>query len=276
MSAPFACELAHSYNPATKAWQTHSKITLEAGEAARVLLRQISDRAWRTLCFVALRIEPTGRCFVTADDLARDMGITRAQAAKRLEELAQLDWGGNKVLSCDGEGYTLTTLSGNPPLLDARLLATVETESNNVSKAEDIPSTQDLIRELTRKLHKIPGVQPQKGNYSLVGRALNTYGYEAVSAAIEDLYYEFDLREQLGKPVPTNGELAKLLMQRSDWNKKSIESEAKGGNKESIWDYYGWNERGDQLVPIVPDPPFTAKVIGGKIVIGTKTEGVEV
>lgn len=277
MSGPIACELAYSYNPVTKSWEARRRLALEVSEDARSLLREAPDKVWRTLCFVVLRMEPTGRCFVTEDDLARDMGITRAQAAKRLQELAEWEYRGNKILLPDGAGYTLTTLYENPPLLDASVLKP-ENRQGNVpqAKTDDAPSTQDLIRELTRKLHRIPGVQIQKGNYSLIGRALNTYGYEPVSEAIEDLHNEFDLRDQIGQPLPTNGELGKILMQRAAWNKKSIETEAKGGSKESLWDYYGWNEKGDQLVPIVPDPPFTAKVIGGKIVLGTKAEGVEI
>jgi hypothetical protein len=57
---------------------------------------------------------------------------------------------------------------------------------------------------------------------------LNTYGYEAVSEAIDDLFYQFDLREELGQPVPANAEIAKVLMQRAAWNKKAGEPHTVG------------------------------------------------
>jgi biotin operon repressor len=280
VSGPVTCELTHSYNPLSRSWESSGRLAVEVSDDARAFLRDASDRVWRTLCFVALRMDPGGKCFVTEDDLARDMGITRAQASKRLKELCEWEHRGSKVLVPDGEGYTLTAFIGNPPLLDGASYATKhetkhEQNETTQSKLEEMPSTQDLIRELTRKLHKIPGVQIQKGNYSLIGRALNTYGYEAVSEAIDDLHYEFDLRDQLGQPMPTNGELGKLLMQRAAWNRKSFETETRGA-KENLWDYYGWNEAGDQLVPIKPDPPFTARVIGGKIVIGARPREVEI
>lgn len=276
MIPPINCELTHSYNPVSRAWESRGKLVVEISDDTKALFREVPDKIWRTLCFAALRMEPTGRCYVTAEELARDMGITRAQAAKRLQELAEWEYQGNKVLVPDGEGYALTMLSGNRPLLDTSVLQAHESRREDKPRAqpEELPTTQDLIRELTRKLHKLPGVQPQKGNYSLIGRALNTYGYEAVSDAIEDLLYEFDLREQLGKPVPTGSELAKLLMQRSAWNKKSLD--AGPSDTKNLWDYYTWNEAGNQLVPTVPDPPFLATVVGGKIVVQPKTEGVEV
>lgn len=267
MHPAITCELTHSYNPVSRSWESSRKLVVEADDETLELLREIPGELWRTLCFVVLRMEPTGRCFVTAEDLARVMGITKAQAAKRLRELADWEYKGSRVLEADGEGYTLTTLRGSPPLLDASALpAAARNEEKPQAKQEDLPTTQDLIRELARKLHKLPGIQIQKGNYSLIGRALNTYGYEAVSQAIEDLAFELDWREQLGQPIPTSGELARLLMQRSAWNRKSFDSEP--GETKNLWDYYSL--QGNQLVPIVPDPPFDARIVGGKIVISRK------
>ncbi len=272
MTNPFACELRHSYNPISKAWEAAVALKMEAGDESRALLREAPDKIWRTLSFVALRMEPTGRCYVTDVQIAQDMGITRAQAAKRLKELSEWEYQGRKILSADGEGYYLSPDSGNPSFL-FQVVPCQEESSLDQAKADELPTTQDLIRELTRKLHKVPGVQVQKGNYSLIGRALNSYGYEAVSEAIDDISFEFDLRDQLGQAPPTNREFGQLLMQRSAWNAKSLDSQTKGSRaKEDLWTYYGWNEAGNQLVPSRPDPPFAATVIGGKIVITKKGE----
>ncbi len=276
MPNPFTCDVSHAFDPIRKTWTAKATLKLDASDEARASLREIPEKAWKTFCFVALRMDSQGTCRVTADVLARDMGIGKAQATKRLLELAETDIEGKKLLSVEGEVFSLTPLSGNPTLLGmiGADEPAAETPKPEEAVPDEPPTTQDLIRELTRKMHKIPGVQVLRGNYSLIARALNGYGYEAVSEALEDLAYEYDMRDQLGHPMPTNGEIGRLLMQRAAWNVKRLESQGRPETKGNLWDYYAWNEAGDQLVPKVEDPPFIAVAVGGKILINLKQKEV--
>jgi len=247
-------------------------VTLRLGESSRAFLRDIPDKVWKTLCLVLLRMAPDGSCRVTDADLAEDLRSTRTQAAKRLKELAEWRLDGRPLIvpeeGSDGT-YVLCGSCGPTP----SVLVQSGPEKPCVSSDDDEPpTTQDLIRELARKYHKVPGVQVLRGNYSLIGRALATYGYEAVSAAIDDLMYEADLRGELGQPAPSGSEWSRLLMQRAAWNKKAGEGRA-GGQKQDFWDLYAWNEGRDRLVPVAPDVPFEAKVVGNRIVLSRKEAG---
>ncbi|MEM3453200.1 MAG: helix-turn-helix domain-containing protein [Candidatus Hadarchaeum sp.] len=132
------------------------------------------------------------------------------------------------------------------PIENLSLSSSIEEERdvNPANNIESQPPTQqpiklsnkDLIAELTGKLHELP-IQKLKGHFSLIGKAYNRYGYQAVLAAIEDLSIEFLAAEQLGDPlVLSEKELARRLFARCRWNSVSVEKaltqpEGRGGEK---------------------------------------------
>lgn len=84
------------------------------------------------------------------------------------------------------------------------------------------PKNRDLIAELTRKLHSIPGVEKLRGHYPLIGKACRQYGYQAVAEAIEDLELEIVGMHDLGMfegTVPEK-ELTRMFFARCKWNYK--------------------------------------------------------
>ena len=68
----FTGELLHTYAPADKTWT--ARLALRLTFESRVFLREVPDKLWRTLCLVMLRMQPDGRCVISEDQLAEDMG----------------------------------------------------------------------------------------------------------------------------------------------------------------------------------------------------------
>lgn len=82
------------------------------------------------------------------------------------------------------------------------------------------PTNRDLIAELVKKFHQVPGVTPEKGHYPMVGKAYNEFGYDVVLAAIDDLYFESKWYMDKGLPVKTGRELWRHFMAKCKWNYK--------------------------------------------------------
>lgn len=109
----------------------------------------------------------------------------------------------------------------------------------------DPPTNRDLIAELVRKFHEIPGVTPEKGHYPMVGKAYNEFGYDVVQAAIDDLYFEFKWYVDKGMPIKTGRELWRHFMAKCKWNYKPPappEEKVKQKEEESPFDPRHWKK----------------------------------
>lgn len=82
------------------------------------------------------------------------------------------------------------------------------------------PTNKDLIAELTEMFHRIPGIEPLKGHYQLVGRAYNEFGYETVLDAIEQMGIDCTARKLSGKPPWGEKELWSKFFWYCRWVKK--------------------------------------------------------
>jgi Helix-turn-helix domain len=72
------------------------KMYFEARDSG--LLADIGDIGWRTLCCLATYMDADGRCRPSQARVARDLGISRQQANKRIRSLAEYRFQGRAVL----------------------------------------------------------------------------------------------------------------------------------------------------------------------------------
>jgi len=122
------------------------------------------------------------------------------------------------------------------------------------------PSDGQLIAELTGLFHALPGVQPLKGHFALVGGAYRKYGYQAVVQAIQDLALELAERREMDLPDPTEKELARMLYARCGWNQGKPSGPRRGKRVKDLYD----TKKG--RVTLRADPP----VPDGYSLIGTQ------
>lgn len=72
------------------------KMYFEARDSG--LLADIGDIRWRTLCCLATYMDADGQCRPSQARVARDLGISRQQANKRIRSLAEYRFEGRAVL----------------------------------------------------------------------------------------------------------------------------------------------------------------------------------
>ena len=63
------------------------------------LLAALGDREWRTLCVLATYMDENGVCFPSQSRIAKDLGITRQHANKRIQDLLAFRFQGQPVIT---------------------------------------------------------------------------------------------------------------------------------------------------------------------------------
>ncbi len=114
--------------------------------------------------------------------------------------------------------------------------STVQSTLFPIGPATAKPGDGQLIVELTGLLHALPGVQPLKGHFGLVGGAYRKHGYQAVVQAIQDLGIELAERAEMGLPDPLEKELARMLYARCGWNQARPSEPRRGKRFKDLYD----------------------------------------
>ncbi|MHB8927105.1 MAG: hypothetical protein ACYC9Q_05475 [Bacillota bacterium] len=120
--------------------------------------------------------------------------------------------------------------------MDEAATGAVQTSLFPLGPATGKPGDGQLIAELTGLLHALPGVQPLKGHFGLVGGAYRKYGYQAVVQAIQDFGIELAERAGMGLPNPLEKELARMLYARCGWNQGKPSEPRRGKRFKDLYD----------------------------------------
>jgi DNA-binding GntR family transcriptional regulator len=62
------------------------------------LLKKISDREFKTLIALALYMDKNGNCYPSQDQIARDLGISRETANRRIQSLLRFRFDGKPII----------------------------------------------------------------------------------------------------------------------------------------------------------------------------------
>ncbi len=138
-----------------------------------------------------------------------------------------------------------------------------------VGPATGKPGDGQLIAELTGLLHALPGVQPLKGHFGLVGGAYRKHGYQAVVQAIQDLGIELAERAEMGLPDPLEKEIARMLYARCGWNQGKPSEPRRGKRFKDLYD----TKRGRVTIKTGPAIPEGYTLDGAQLVRRGKEGG---
>ena len=92
-------EIQKEFDALDKSWE--NKIFVKLFVAARTsgLLRKISDREFKTLIALSLYMDENGDCYPSQDQVARDLGISRETANRRIKSLLRFRFNGEPVVT---------------------------------------------------------------------------------------------------------------------------------------------------------------------------------
>jgi hypothetical protein len=92
-------EIQKEFDALDKSWE--NKIFVKLFVAARTsgLLRKISDREFKTLIALALYMDENGDCYPSQEQVARDLGISRETANRRIKSLLRFRFNGEPVVT---------------------------------------------------------------------------------------------------------------------------------------------------------------------------------
>lgn len=92
-------EIKKEFDVLGKTWE--SKVFVKLFVAARTsgLLKKISDREFKTLIALALYMDENGDCYPSQDQVARDLGISRETANRRIKSLLRFRFNGQPVVT---------------------------------------------------------------------------------------------------------------------------------------------------------------------------------
>jgi len=92
-------EIQKEFDVLDKAWENKVFVKLFVAARTSGLLKKISDREFKTLIALALYMDENGDCYPSQDQVARDLGISRETANRRIKSLLRFRFNGEPVLT---------------------------------------------------------------------------------------------------------------------------------------------------------------------------------
>jgi len=92
-------EIQKEFDVLDKAWENKVFVKLFVAARTSGLLKKISDREFKTLIALALYMDENGDCYPSQDQVARDLGISRETANRRIQSLLRFRFNGEPVVT---------------------------------------------------------------------------------------------------------------------------------------------------------------------------------
>ena len=91
-------EIQKEYDTLEQSWENRVFVKLFVAARTSGLLKKISDREFKTLIALALYMDKNGNCYPSQDQVARDLGISRETANRRIKSLLRFRFDGKPVI----------------------------------------------------------------------------------------------------------------------------------------------------------------------------------
>jgi hypothetical protein len=92
-------EVQKEFDVLDKSWENKVFVKLFVAARTSGLLKKISDREFKTLIALALYMDENGDCFPSQDQVARDLGISRVTANRRIQSLLRFRFNGEPIVT---------------------------------------------------------------------------------------------------------------------------------------------------------------------------------
>jgi len=158
-------EIQKEYDALEQSWGNRVFVKLFVAARTSGLLKKISDREFKTLIALALYMDENGDCYPSQDQIARDLGLSRETANRRIQSLLRFRFDGKPIVKAarlrnkegkwDNVRYTIL------PVAQVKIFEKAEeTEPNNhVTKTshgpcDDIATWQNRHTNYNQSLNK--------------------------------------------------------------------------------------------------------------------------
>jgi len=91
-------EIQKEYDTLDQSWENRVFVKLFVAARTSGLLKKISNREFKTLIALALYMDENGDCYPSQDQIARDLGISRETANRRIQSLLRFRFDGKPVV----------------------------------------------------------------------------------------------------------------------------------------------------------------------------------
>ena len=91
-------EIQKEYDALEQSWENRVFVKLFVAARTSGLLKKISDREFKTLIALALYMDENGDCYPSQDQIARDLGISRETANRRIQCLLKFRFDDKPIL----------------------------------------------------------------------------------------------------------------------------------------------------------------------------------
>lgn len=91
-------EIQKEYDTMEQSWENRVFVKLFVAARTSGLLKKISNREFKTLIALALYMDENGDCYPSQDQIARDLGISRETANRRIKSLLRFRFDGKPVV----------------------------------------------------------------------------------------------------------------------------------------------------------------------------------
>lgn len=91
-------EIQKEYDTFEQSWENRVFVKLFVAARTSGLLKKISNREFKTLIALALYMDENGDCYPSQDQIARDLGISRETANRRIQSLLRFRFDGKPVV----------------------------------------------------------------------------------------------------------------------------------------------------------------------------------
>ena len=91
-------EIQKEYDTLEQSWENRVFVKLFVAARTSGLLKKISDREFKTLIALALYMDKNGNCYPSQDQIARDLGISRETANRRIQSLLRFRFDGKPII----------------------------------------------------------------------------------------------------------------------------------------------------------------------------------
>jgi len=91
-------EIQKEYDTLEQSWENRVFVKLFVAARTSGLLKKISDREFKTLIVLALYMDKNGNCYPSQDQIARDLGISRETANRRIQSLLRFRFDGKPII----------------------------------------------------------------------------------------------------------------------------------------------------------------------------------
>jgi hypothetical protein len=91
-------EIQKEYDAFDQSWENRVFVKLFVAARTSGLLKKISNREFKTLIALALYMDENGDCYPSQDQIARDLGISRETANRRIQSLLRFRFDGKPVV----------------------------------------------------------------------------------------------------------------------------------------------------------------------------------